>query len=74
MISQLTPSTDQLRVKDSILDVARLQQYYNPSDETLWAFFNLRVLLNQPIGVDEFMLETVLSDEPYGQFPVATVG
>ncbi|RYF65888.1 MAG: hypothetical protein EOO39_24045 [Cytophagaceae bacterium] len=61
-------------LKASIQDLARLHRFYDPSDEMLWAFFNARVLMNQPIEVDDFVLQTVLSDEPYGQIPTAAVG
>ena len=61
-------------LKTSIQDLARLNQYYDPSDEMLWAFFNARVLLNQPISVDEFVLQTMLSSDPYRQIPAVVVG
>ncbi|MBO0951401.1 hypothetical protein [Fibrella forsythiae] len=61
-------------LKASIQDLARLHQFYDPSDEMLWAFFNARVLMNQPIEVDDFVLQIVLSDEPYGQIPTTAVG
>lgn len=61
-------------LKPSIRDLARLQQVYDPSDELLWAFFDARVLQNQPIEVDDFIVQTVMSDRPYGQIHNAIVG
>jgi hypothetical protein len=74
MFSQQNQSSAAFSLKPSIQDLARLQQVYDPSDELLWAFFDARVLQNQPIGVDDFIVQTVLSDRPYGQIPDAIVG
>lgn len=61
-------------LKASIRDLARLHQFYAPSDEVLWAYFNARVLMNQPIAVDDFMLQTALAEEQYRQIPAVVVG
>lgn len=61
-------------LKASIQDLARLNHYYNPSDEMLWTFFNERVLLNQPIKVDEFVVQRLLSGDPDRHIPAALVG
>ena len=74
MIMQNNPQRDTLSLKASIRDLARLHQYYHPSDEMLWAFFNARVLLDQPIGVDEFVVKSMLSGDPYRHIPAEVVG
>jgi hypothetical protein len=61
-------------LKASIKDLARLHQFYDPSDEMLWAFFNARVLLDQPIEVDDFVTKAVMSDEFYGTVSTQAVG
>ena len=61
-------------LKASIQDLARLHRYYDPSDEMLWAFFNTRVLLNQPISVDDFVVQSLLLSDPYRQISAAVVG
>lgn len=61
-------------LKASIQDLALLHQFYDPSDDMLWAFFDARVLRDQPIEVADFVLQTVMSTEPYGQIPTAAVG
>lgn len=53
-------------LKESIRDVVRLQQTYDPSDELLWAFFNARVLLNQPIAVDDFVQQAYTTEPSLG--------
>ena len=60
-------------VKESIRDVAHLQRTYDPSDEVLWTYFNARVLLNQPIDVDDFVREAYGSGIPYGQLSAVDV-
>ena len=66
--SQLAP------LKESIRDLARLQQAYNPSDELLWVFFNLRVLANDPISLDDFAHQTGLWRAPHRQISPPAVG
>ncbi|MEZ0483876.1 hypothetical protein [Fibrella aquatica] len=61
-------------LKASIQDLARLQQCYNPSDEVFWAFFNARVLMNEPVEVDDFVRQTIISDEPYGHLIARAIG
>lgn len=61
MYSTPYPMASSLCLKESIRDLVRLQQMYNPSDELLWAFFNARVLLNQPIAVDDFVRQAYTS-------------
>lgn len=61
-------------VKESIRDLARLNQIYSLSDEQLWVFFNARVLLDQPVTVADFVPQNWLVDEPYGQIPMPAVG
>ncbi|MEZ0538932.1 hypothetical protein [Fibrella arboris] len=74
MFTQQNQSSVASSLKASIQDLARLNQVYNPSDELLWAFFNARVLLDQPIEVDDFVVQTMLAGEPYGQIPTVAVG
>ncbi len=54
-------------LKESIRDVARLQQTYAPSDELLWVYFNVRVLQNEPLDLITFAQQTglwqVVNDE-----------
>ncbi|MBO0936027.1 hypothetical protein J2I47_05660 [Fibrella sp. HMF5335] len=59
-------------LKESIRDLVRLQQMYDPSDELLWAFFNARVLLNQPIAVDDFVQQAYTTDHVMGHKSVYT--
>jgi hypothetical protein len=49
-------------LKESIRDLVRLQELYDPSDELLWAFFNARVLMDQPIAVDDFVQQAYTTD------------
>ncbi|GAB4027828.1 hypothetical protein [Spirosoma koreense] len=44
------------QLKESIRDMVRLQRDYQISDELFWEIFNARVLLNEPIDVDTFLL------------------
>lgn len=74
MVTQQNQLSVASSLKASTQDLARLHQFYDPSDEMLWAFFNARVLLNQPIEIDDFVLQSVLSNEPYGQIPSIAVG
>lgn len=67
MYSTPYPMASSLCLKESIRDLVRLQQLYNPSDEMLWAFFNARVLLNQPIAVDDFVQQVYTTDLFLGQ-------
>lgn len=60
-------------VKESIRDLARLQRTYDPSDEVLWAYFNARVLQNEPIGVEDFVSQTYTAPEPYGHLSGASI-
>jgi hypothetical protein len=48
--------TQSTPIKDSIRDMMRLQQRYQLSDELFWEIFNARVLLNEAIDVDAFVL------------------
>ena len=74
MLTQQTQQNVVTPLKASIQDLVRLYQYYDPSDEVLWAFFNARVLMDQPIEVDDFILQTLLSNEVYGHIPTSLVG
>ncbi len=80
MFNQQNQQNVAVPLKASIQDLARLLQYYDPSDEMLWAFFNARVLLDQPIEVDDFVLQTIMSDDVYSsndvysQIPTPAVG
>ena len=62
MCSTHFPMTTSAYLKDSIRDLVRLQELYDPSDELLWAFFNARVLMNQPIAVDDFVEQAYTTD------------
>ena len=42
-------------LKDSIRDMIQVQRDYYLPDELFWEVFNARVLLNQPIDVNEFL-------------------
>ena len=44
-----------LPLKESIRDMIRLQQDYKLSDELFWEIFNVRVLLNEEVNVDDFI-------------------
>jgi hypothetical protein len=74
MLTQQNQQNVASPLKASIRDLVRLHQYYNPSDEVLWAYFNARVLLDQPIEVDEFIVQSVMSDDLYSQIPTPAVG
>ncbi|UFH53976.1 hypothetical protein [Spirosoma sp. KNUC1025] len=50
---QVQSPTGQL--KESIRDMIRLQRDYQLSDELFWEVFNVRVLLDEQIDVDEFV-------------------
>ncbi len=62
MYSTPYPMAISVCLKESIRDLVRLQELYDPSDELLWAFFNARVLLNQPIAVDDFVQQAYTTD------------
>ena len=74
MFTQQTQQNAVMPLRASIQDLARFHQLYDPSDEVLWAFFNARVLMDQPIEVDDFILQTLLSNEVYGHIPTSLVG
>ncbi|MFD2932956.1 hypothetical protein [Spirosoma flavum] len=44
-----------VQLKESTRDMVRLQRDYQLSDELFWEIFNARVLLNEPINIDEFI-------------------
>ena len=46
-------------LKDSIRDMVRIQDTYQLSDELFWEVFNARVLLNQPIDINDFITHRV---------------
>lgn len=73
MITPILSQSAEVPVKESIRDLARLQRTYDPSDEIFWTYFNARVLLNQPIDVDDFVREAYGSSVPYGQLSVMNV-
>lgn len=55
LASQVQPPVGQLKLKDSIRDMIRLQRDYQLSDELFWEVFNARVLLNEQIDVNAFL-------------------
>ncbi|WP_097125959.1 hypothetical protein [Spirosoma fluviale] len=48
------------QLKESIRDMIRLQRDYQISDELFWEIFNARVLLNEPIDIDDFIRNVYL--------------
>ena len=44
-------------LKESIRDMVRLQRDYQISDELFWEIFNARVLLNEQIDIDKFIID-----------------
>ncbi len=50
-------STGSIQLKESIRDMIRLQQDYQLSDDLFWEIFNARVLLNEHINVDSFLID-----------------
>lgn len=46
-----------IQLKESIRDMIRLQQDYQLSDDLFWEIFNARVLLNEHINVDVFLID-----------------
>jgi hypothetical protein len=66
MIPQTNSQLYRFALKESICDLVHLQQTYDPSDEVFWAFFNARVLLNQPLNVDDFVRDAYVFGSPYG--------
>jgi hypothetical protein len=46
-----------VQLKESIRDMIRLQQDYQLSDELFWEIFNARVLLNENININSFMID-----------------
>jgi hypothetical protein len=73
MTAPVSSETYHFALKQSILDLVQLQRTYDPSDEVLWAFFNARVLLNQPVSVDDFVRETYVLGHAYGELAAARV-
>ncbi|MBO0929615.1 hypothetical protein [Fibrella aquatilis] len=63
MYSSSYPTAISACLKESTRDLVRLQQRYDPSDELLWAFFNARVLMNEPIAVDDFVQQAYAGSE-----------
>ncbi|GAB4022094.1 hypothetical protein GCM10028808_68870 [Spirosoma migulaei] len=55
LASQVQTPVGQLKLKDSIRDMIRLQRDYQLSDELFWEVFNTRVLLNEQIDVNAFL-------------------
>ncbi|MVM32953.1 hypothetical protein GO755_23130 [Spirosoma sp. HMF4905] len=55
LASQVQSPVGQLKLKDSIRDMIRLQRDYQLSDELFWEVFNARVLLNEQIDVNAFL-------------------
>lgn len=73
MITSALSQPTEAPVKESIRDLARLQRTYDPTDEVFWTYFNARVLLNQPIDVDDFVREAYASSVPYRQMSAVDV-
>lgn len=44
-------------IKESIRDMVRLQRNCQISDELFWEVFNARVLLNEQIDIDKFIID-----------------
>ncbi len=45
------------QLKESIRDMVRLQRDCQISDELFWEVFNARVLLNEQIDIDKFIID-----------------
>lgn len=55
LASQVQTPVGQVKLKESIRDMIRLQRDYQLSDELFWEVFNARVLLNEQIDVNAFL-------------------
>ncbi|QDK82257.1 hypothetical protein EXU85_28055 [Spirosoma sp. KCTC 42546] len=55
LASQVQTPVGQVKLKESIRDMIRLQRDYQLSDELFWEVFNTRVLLNEQIDVNAFL-------------------
>ena len=55
LASQVQTPVGQLKLKESIRDMIRLQRDHQLSDELFWEVFNARVLLNEQIDVNAFL-------------------
>ncbi len=53
-------------VKESIRDMIRVQSAYQLPDEVFWDIFNRRVLMNERIDVDDYVLHSY-GIKPSGQ-------